>query len=47
MRIAIVGKGGFGKTTVSAAFSSYVAKVANTPVVAIDADINCHLSGQF
>lgn len=47
MRIAIVGKGGSGKTTLSAAFSSYIAKVANTPVVAIDADINCHLPGQF
>lgn len=47
MRIAIVGKGGSGKTTISAAFSSYVAKILRTPVIAIDADINCHLPGQF
>lgn len=47
MRIAIVGKGGSGKTTISAAFSAYVAKVLKVPVIAIDADINCHLPGQF
>ncbi|MFF4415882.1 ATP-binding protein, partial [Streptosporangium sp. NPDC001559] len=42
MRVAFVGKGGSGKTTVSALFARYVAS-RGLPVVAIDADINQHL----
>ncbi|MGV9302584.1 MULTISPECIES: ATP-binding protein [unclassified Nonomuraea] len=43
MRVAFVGKGGSGKTTVSALFSRYVAGQGR-PVVAVDADINQHLA---
>ncbi|GAB2447590.1 ATP-binding protein [Streptosporangium sandarakinum] len=42
MRVAFVGKGGSGKTTLSALFARYVA-ARGGPVVAIDADINQHL----
>lgn len=42
VRVAFVGKGGSGKTTLSALFSRYVAGQGD-PVVAIDADINQHL----
>ncbi|GLW11167.1 ATP-binding protein [Microtetraspora sp. NBRC 13810] len=42
MRVAFVGKGGSGKTTLSALFSRFVAGHGG-PVVAIDADINQHL----
>jgi CO dehydrogenase maturation factor len=42
MRIAFVGKGGSGKTTLSALFARHLAQSA-APVVAIDADINQHL----
>ncbi|MDF5756054.1 ATP-binding protein [Spongiactinospora sp. TRM90649] len=42
MRVAFVGKGGSGKTTMSALFARYVAG-RGAPVVAIDADINQHL----
>ncbi|MEU4577904.1 ATP-binding protein [Nonomuraea sp. ATR24] len=43
MRVAFVGKGGSGKTTISALFARYVAG-RGAPVVAVDADINQHLS---
>ena len=43
MRIAFVGKGGSGKTTLSALFAQYVNK--KYPVLAIDADLNMHLGG--
>lgn len=43
MRVAFVGKGGSGKTTMSALFARYLAGQGN-PVVAIDADINQHLA---
>ncbi|MBN9744893.1 ATP-binding protein [Amycolatopsis sp. A1MSW2902] len=43
MKIAFVGKGGSGKTTLSSLFVSYVA-AAGKPVLAIDADINQHLA---
>ncbi|WP_326568549.1 AAA family ATPase [Amycolatopsis rhabdoformis] len=43
MKIAFVGKGGSGKTTLSSLFVSYLAD-AGKPVLAIDADINQHLA---
>ncbi len=43
MKIAFVGKGGSGKTTLSALFSRYLAS-QQLPVLAIDADINQHLA---
>ncbi|KAB8196495.1 ATP-binding protein [Nonomuraea phyllanthi] len=43
MRVAFVGKGGSGKTTMSALFARHVAAQGG-PVVAIDADINQHLA---
>ncbi|BBA99115.1 putative carbon monoxide dehydrogenase accessory protein [Actinacidiphila reveromycinica] len=42
MKIAFVGKGGSGKTTLSSLFIRHLA-AAQVPVVAIDADINQHL----
>jgi CO dehydrogenase maturation factor len=42
MRIAFVGKGGSGKTTITALFSQYLVS-QNNEVLAIDADINQHL----
>ncbi|GAA3748847.1 CO dehydrogenase maturation factor [Spinactinospora alkalitolerans] len=42
MKIAFAGKGGSGKTTLSALFTRYLAG-AGLPAVAIDADINQHL----
>jgi CO dehydrogenase maturation factor len=42
MKIAFVGKGGSGKTTLSSLFIRHLAAV-RVPVVAIDADINQHL----
>ncbi|GAA0434972.1 hypothetical protein Acor_32430 [Acrocarpospora corrugata] len=41
MRVAFVGKGGSGKTTMSSLFARYATTAG--PVVAIDADINQHL----
>lgn len=42
MRIAFVGKGGSGKSTLSASFASYVAKQITKPVAVFDADLNIH-----
>ncbi|GAA2581863.1 MULTISPECIES: ATP-binding protein [Streptomyces] len=42
MKIAFVGKGGSGKTTLSSLFVRHLA-ASGVPVVAIDADINQHL----
>jgi CO dehydrogenase maturation factor len=44
MKIAFVGKGGSGKTTLSALFCRHLA-ARGYPVLAIDADINQHLGG--
>jgi CO dehydrogenase maturation factor len=43
VKIAFVGKGGSGKTTLSALFASHLATLGR-PVLAIDADINQHLA---
>lgn len=43
MRIAFVGKGGSGKTTLSALFAQYMSK--KYPVLAVDGDLNMHLGG--
>ena len=43
MRVAFVGKGGSGKTTLSALFARHLAR-SGAPVLAIDGDINQHLS---
>ena len=43
MKIAFVGKGGSGKTTLAALFARYAAE-QDRPVLAIDADINQHLA---
>jgi CO dehydrogenase maturation factor len=42
VKIAFVGKGGSGKTTLTGLFARYLASRA-APVVAVDADINQHL----
>lgn len=42
MKIAFVGKGGSGKTTLSALFIRHAAATGR-PVIAVDADINQHL----
>jgi CO dehydrogenase maturation factor len=42
VRVAFVGKGGSGKTTLSSLFARYTAQ--RGPVVAVDADINQHLA---
>jgi len=44
MRIAFVGKGGSGKTTLSSLTIEYLKKT-KLPILAIDADINMHLGG--
>ena len=46
MRIAFVGKGGSGKTTLSALFSEYLTET-NKPVLVFDADLNIHLPELF
>ncbi|MEU8348997.1 ATP-binding protein [Streptomyces sp. NPDC048845] len=43
MKIAFVGKGGSGKTTLSSLFIRHLA-AAQVPVLAVDADINQHLA---
>lgn len=43
MKVAFVGKGGSGKTTLTSLFAAHLA-AAGKPVLAIDADINQHLA---
>ncbi len=43
MRIAFVGKGGSGKSTLSASFVQYLLKETNKPIVVFDADLNIHI----
>lgn len=43
MKIAFVGKGGSGKTTLSALFALYTHAHESMPVLVIDADLNMHL----
>ena len=43
MKVAFVGKGGSGKTTLAALFARHLAE-AGAPVLAFDADINQHLA---
>jgi len=43
MRVAFVGKGGSGKTTLSALFAGHLARTG-APVLALDGDINQHLA---
>jgi CO dehydrogenase maturation factor len=43
MRIAFVGKGGAGKSTLSAAMSLYISQQSNMPVAVFDADLNIHI----
>lgn len=45
MKIAFVGKGGSGKTTVSSLFSQHVSYTQ--PILGIDADINMHMAELF
>jgi len=42
--IALAGKGGTGKTTISALFLKYLAEKKMTPVLAVDADANANLN---
>lgn len=42
MRIAFVGKGGSGKSTLTASFASYLSNNTDKPVVVFDADLNIH-----
>jgi CO dehydrogenase maturation factor len=46
MRVAFVGKGGSGKTTLAALFARRVA-LTGAPLLAVDADINQHLAAAF
>ncbi|MFM7088199.1 MAG: hypothetical protein ACKOW9_01550 [Candidatus Paceibacterota bacterium] len=42
MKIAFVGKGGSGKSTLSASFASHITETSDKPVVVFDADLNIH-----
>jgi CO dehydrogenase maturation factor len=42
MRIAFVGKGGVGKSTITSLFAVFLLKNTNKPIVLVDADLNIH-----
>ena len=42
--IAVAGKGGVGKTTVSGMLIDYLCATGKTPVLVVDADANCNLN---
>jgi CO dehydrogenase maturation factor len=43
MRLAFVGKGGAGKSTLSALMTLYIAQQSEQPVLVFDADLNIHI----
>ncbi len=43
MRIAFLGKGGSGKSTITASFALYLAKITKKPIMVVDADLNIHV----
>ena len=43
-RIAVAGKGGTGKTTLSALITTYFVQAGKTPILAVDADPNANLN---
>ena len=44
VRIAVAGKGGTGKTTLSALITTHFVHAGNTPILAVDADPNANLN---
>ncbi len=42
--VAVAGKGGVGKTTVSGMLVDYLVRAGKTPVLVVDADANCNLN---
>ncbi|MGH9549742.1 MAG: hypothetical protein ACRD3W_10220, partial [Terriglobales bacterium] len=45
MKIAFVGKGGSGKSTLTSLFIRYLQRNNNQSILAIDADLNMSLAG--
>ncbi|HEY9786403.1 MAG TPA: hypothetical protein V6D17_13430 [Candidatus Obscuribacterales bacterium] len=45
MKIAFVGKGGSGKSTLTSLFIRYIARCGKKEILAVDADINMNLAG--
>ena len=45
--IAVAGKGGTGKTTISSLVIRHFVRAGVTPVFAVDADANCNLNDQL
>ena len=43
--IAVAGKGGVGKTTLTGLMIQYLCKNGKTPILAVDADANSNLNG--
>ena len=42
--IAVAGKGGVGKTTISGMLIDYLCTTGKTPVLVVDAEANCNLN---